>query len=136
MRRAEGVVFALAALGEARQPAALAQGADPVPPTGDDLVRVALVAHVPHQLVGGGVEHVVDRHGQFDHAQSRSQMPARRADRIDHLGAQFIGELAELFGLEAAQIVRGVNLIEQRRVRRLCHSAQLYTGKTGLSMQG
>ncbi len=123
MRRAEGVVFALGALGEARQPSALTQGADAVAPAGNDLVRIALVPHVPHQLVLGRVEHIVDGDGQFDHAQPRTKVPARGADRVDHLGAEFVGKLAKLFGLEAAQIVRGVNLIEQRRVRRLIHPA-------------
>ena len=53
MRRAEGVVLALAAPGEAGQPAALAQGADAVAPAGEDLVRIGLVADVPDQPVAG-----------------------------------------------------------------------------------
>ena len=123
VRRAEGIVFALRTLGEARKAPALAQGADPVTPAGDDLVGIALVPHVPDQLVLGRVEHIVDGDGQFDHAQPGPKVPARSADRVDHLGAQFIGELAKLFGLEAAEIVRRINLIEQRSVRRLIHPA-------------
>ena len=72
MGRAERIIFALGALGEARQAAALAQRADPVAPAGQDLVRIGLVANVPDQLVGGGVEHVVQRNGQLDHAQARA----------------------------------------------------------------
>ena len=60
MRGPEGVVFALGALGETRQPAALAQGADAVAPAGQDLVRVALVADIPDQLVARRVEDGVD----------------------------------------------------------------------------
>ena len=51
MRRAEGVVLALGALGEAGQPAALAQRADAVAPAGQDLVRIGLVADIPDQPV-------------------------------------------------------------------------------------
>ena len=51
MRRAERVVFALRAPGEAGQPAALAQRADAVAPAGEDLVRIGLVADVPDQPV-------------------------------------------------------------------------------------
>ena len=91
MRRAEGVVFALAALGETRKAAALAQGADTVAPSGQDLVRIALVADIPDELVLRGIEHVMDRHGQFDHAEPRTEMPATGADRVDHLAAQFVG---------------------------------------------
>src|SRR3546814_19387009 len=58
VRGAERVVFALGALGEARQAAALAQRADAVAPPGQDLVRVALVADAPDQDVARGVEHV------------------------------------------------------------------------------
>ena len=56
MRRAERVVFALGALGEAGQAAALAQGADAVAPAGQDLVRIGLVADVPDQPVVRRVE--------------------------------------------------------------------------------
>jgi hypothetical protein len=94
MRRAERVVFAFGALGEARQPVLLAQGADAVAPPGQDLVRVALVAHIPDQLVHRGVEDRVDRHGQFDHAQRRAQMPAGFGHGRDHFGAQLIGKAA------------------------------------------
>ena len=66
MGRAEGVVFALRALGEARQAVRLAQGPDPVATAGEDLVRVGLVADVPDQPVARRVEHVMQRHRQLD----------------------------------------------------------------------
>ena len=56
MRGAEGVVFAFGALGEAGQPSALAQRADAVAASGQDLVRIGLVADVPDQLVVGRIE--------------------------------------------------------------------------------
>jgi len=136
VRRAEGIVFALRTLGEARKPAALTQRADAVTPPGDDLVRVALVAHVPHQLVVRRVEDIMDRDSQFDHAEAGAKVPARCADGVDHFGAQFIGQLAELFGLEAAQVVGSVDEVEQRRVRRLIHNVQPYTRKTRVSIEG
>src|SRR3546814_16755439 len=74
MRRPERVVLALAALGEARQAAALAQRADAVAAPGQYLVRIALVPDVPHQLVARRVEHIMDRDGQLDDAQPRPQM--------------------------------------------------------------
>jgi hypothetical protein len=53
MGRAERVIFAFGALGEARQPAALAKRADAVAPSGQDLVRIALVPDIPDQPVIG-----------------------------------------------------------------------------------
>ena len=50
---AEGVVFAFVALGETREPAALAQGADAVPPAGQDLVGIGLMADIPDQPIRG-----------------------------------------------------------------------------------
>jgi hypothetical protein len=49
MGGAERVVFALGALGEAGEAAALAQRADAVAAAGEDLVRIGLVADVPDQ---------------------------------------------------------------------------------------
>ena len=83
MRRAERVVFALGALGEAGQAAALAQRADAVAPAGQDLVRIGLVADVPDQPVVRRVEHVVQRHRQFDHAEAGAEMPAGDRHRVD-----------------------------------------------------
>src|SRR3546814_2145418 len=102
MRRPERFVLALAALGEARQAAALAQRADAVAAPGQYLVRIALVPDVPHQLVARRVEHIMDRDGQLDDAQPRPQMPARRPDGGNGSGAQLVGELAEVFGLQLA----------------------------------
>ena len=86
MRGAERVVFALGALGEAGQPAALAQGADAVAPAGQDLVRIGLVADVPDQPVVRRVEDVMQRDGQFDHAKPGAEMAAGLGDGVDGLG--------------------------------------------------
>jgi hypothetical protein len=68
MRRAERIVVGLAALGEPAEAPLLAQRADAVAAAGDDLVGIALVAHIPDKLVIGRVEDCVDRDGQFDDA--------------------------------------------------------------------
>ena len=96
MRGAERVVFALGALGEAGQAAALAQRANAVAPAGEDLVRIGLMADVPDKPVVRGVEHVVQGHGQFDHAEAGAEMPAGRRNRVDGLGAQLVGQLTQL----------------------------------------
>ena len=98
MRGAERVVFALGALGEAGQAAALAQRADAVAAAGQDLVRIGLVADVPDQPVVRRVEHVVQRHRQFDDAETGAEMAAGLGHRVDHFVAQFVGELLELLG--------------------------------------
>ena len=76
MRRAERIVFALGALGETGQPAALAQRADAVAAAGQDLVRIGLVADIPDQPVVRRVEDVMQRDRQLDHAETGAEMPA------------------------------------------------------------
>ena len=125
MRGAERVVLALGALGEARQAAALAQRTDTVAPAGEDLVRIGLVADIPDQRVAGRIEHVMDRGGQLDHAEPRAEMAAGHAHRGDHLGPQLVGELAELAGLEAAELIGGIDGIEQRGRRKIGHEKPL-----------
>ena len=115
MGRAERVVFALAAPGEARQAAFLAQRADAAPPAGDDFVRIGLVADIPDQAIARRVEHVVQRHGELDHAQPGAEMTAGDRHRRDRLLAQLVGELAQLVGLQPTDVGRDVDGIEKRR---------------------
>ena len=97
-------------------------------------MRIGLVADVPDQPVGRGVEHVVHRDGQLDHAEPRAEVAAGRADRVDHLGAQLVGQLAQALAVELAQLRRSVDGIEQRGLRGSCSGA--YTRDSGLSMNG
>ncbi len=52
------------------RPPALAQRADAVAPAGQNLVWIGLVADVPDQLVGRGIEYGVQRHRQFHHTET------------------------------------------------------------------
>ncbi len=116
MGRAEGVVFALGALGEAGQAAALAQGADALAPPGQDLVRIGLVADVPDEPVMRRLEDVVQRHRQFHHAEPGAEMPAGHRDGVDRLGAQLVRDLTQVRLGQAAQVRGRLDGIEQRRI--------------------
>ena len=72
VRRAERVVFALAAFGESGQAAARAQRADAVAPAGQNLMRIGLVADIPDQTVARRVEDVMQSDRQFDDTQTRA----------------------------------------------------------------
>jgi hypothetical protein len=113
MGGAEGVVLALAALGEAGQAAGLAQGANAVAAAGQDLVRIGLVADVPDESVARRVEDVVQGDSQLDHAQARAEVAARYRDGIDGLGAKLLGDLEQLALGNPAQILRDVDAVEQ-----------------------
>ena len=96
MRRAEGVVLALAALGEARQTTRLTNRAQCLAPASQDLVRIGLMANVPDQTVHRRVEHIMQRHRQLDYAQPGAQMPTRLANRLQHVRANLVRQLAQL----------------------------------------
>ena len=129
MRGAERIVFALGALGEPGQSAAGPQGADAVAAIGQDLVRIGLVADVPNQAVLGRVEDVVQRHRQLDHAEAGAEMAAGHGDSVDGLLAQLVRHLAKLARLELPEVVRGLDLVEQRGLGGNSH-AMLLKGPT------
>ena len=117
---AEGVVFAFLALRERRHPVLLLHRMDGVAATGEDLVRVGLVADVPDEAVVRGVVEVMQGGGEFDHAQAGAEMAAAAADRFDQVRAQFVadrpklvfGELAQIGGTgdaRKARVARGVD---------------------------
>ena len=102
----EGVVRALLAGGEAEQAVELAEAAEPVPPPGEDLVGVALVADVPDELVPGRVEDVVEGQGQLDDPEVRGQMAAVLRDRGDDLGPDLGGQLLKVLQGELPDVRR------------------------------
>jgi len=96
MPGAEGIVFALAPLGEPGKPLGLAEGAYPASATSQDLVRIGLVANVPDHPVARGIEHIVQGHGEFDDAKAGAKMTAGDRHRIDRFGAKFVGKRRQL----------------------------------------
>ena len=66
---AEGVVLALAHLWKSTQSPFGSDRGELISPSGDNFVGVCLMAHIPYQLVVGGVEDIMQSHGQLHHAQ-------------------------------------------------------------------
>jgi len=59
------------------------QRANAVAPAGQNLVRIGLMPDVPDQFVGRRIEHGMQRHREFDHAQARAEMATGMGDRVD-----------------------------------------------------
>ena len=113
MRRAKGVVRALGALRKARNAAQLAQRVHAIAPARQDLVRVGLVAHVPHQAVFGGVENMVQRHCQLDSTQVGAEMAAGLGDAFQHEATQFSRQNLQVRTREPAQVRRIIDGLQQ-----------------------
>ena len=77
MAGAESVVVALAALQESGQTLLLPERLHASVASGEKLVRISLVTHVPHQLIAGRIERRMERDRQLDDAKSRADVPAR-----------------------------------------------------------
>ena len=116
VRRAEGIIFALGALGEAGKTASCAQSPNPVPPPGQNLVRIALMPDIPDQPVFGRVENIMDGRRQLHDAQTCSQMATSIRNSANRLSAQFVCQLAELFGFQPAQVGGNPDCVEQRGI--------------------
>ena len=77
------------------QPATLTQRAHPRATAGENLVRIGLMPDIPDQLVARGVEHAVQRNGQFHDAQPRAEMSAGHRNDIDGFLAQLVGQVLQ-----------------------------------------
>ena len=118
---AKRVIHAFIAFGEAGQAAALTYCANAIAPTGQNLVRVTLMSHIPDDAVVRRVEKIVQRDGQLDHTQSGPQMTTGHRHRIQHFGAQFFSKPGKIGLRNLLQIIRIVHLIEKRSVRSWAH---------------
>ena len=76
-------------------------------------VRVSLVPDVPHHAVVWGVEDIVQRDREFHGAQIGAQMAACPGHAVQQLSAQFGGQGFDLRPRQAAQIIRGVDRLQQ-----------------------
>ena len=119
MCRAEWIVVAFGALGEARETTSSPQRADTVTAARENLVRIGLMADVPDDAVIRRIENVVKRGGQFDHAETRAEMAAGHRHGVDGFEPQLVGELAQLLGLQLAQQVRRRRSVEEGSLARM-----------------
>ena len=74
--RPVAIVFTFTAEGEAVQTVRGAQGVEAVLPTRQQFVDVSLVANIPDEFILRRCEDLMEREGQLDHPQVRSQVPA------------------------------------------------------------
>ncbi len=128
MADAERVVLAFLALGERCHAVLLLDRVDGVAAAGQDLVRVGLVADVPHQLVDRGVVEVVQGDGEFDHAQPGGEVAAAPAHGFDQVVAQLAGDRGQFGFLERAQIVRGLDARQARIADGVDHVLRVSAG--------
>ena len=127
MGRAEGIVFALGAFGEAREATSHAQRADAVATVGENFMRVSLMADIPDETIFRCVEHIMKRDGEFDDAETGTEMAAGDGHCVDGFGAQFIRHLTKIALGQAAQIRRVRDAVEEWCMRFIAQNWNLGT---------
>ena len=125
------VSYSLSArLGKGARPSVLLDGVQLLAPAGEHLVRIGLVAHVPHQAVVRRVEDIMQGDGQLDRAQAGGEMAAAGADGLDQELAQLVRRAAA--ACRTARPRRSAGRFDRRRAAGTCRSAviaaQVYTG--------
>src|SRR6266851_3641791 len=118
MRGAEGVVLAFIAARKTGDAAPLPQFRHPFAAAGKNLVRVGLVADVPHEAIVRRVVDVMQRDGQLDGAEVGRKMAAGLTHRLDDEIAQFACKLCQLALVQPSQIGGGINGFEQHQFFR------------------
>jgi len=111
--RAERVVFALGHARESADAALFAVGGEQVAPASDYLVRIGLMAHVPHEFVVRGVVNVMYGYGQLHRAEARRQVARVFRTLLDDVLTQLAAVARQLRDGEPLQIGGRIDLVEQ-----------------------
>ena len=77
-------------------------------------MRVGLVSYIPDQSVIGGIEYIVEGYCQLDGPQTGGKMAAAGTDTMDQEFTQFLSQLGQLTGRQAAQVRRRVDGFKER----------------------
>ena len=78
--------------------------------------------HIPNQPVIGRIKQIMNGNRQLDHTKASAKMATGNRHRINHLGAQFIGNLLHLCRLQRAQVFRSLYRIKERGLGRRAHT--------------
>src|ERR1051325_9799279 len=81
--RSEQVVFGFVALEKTADAAVLLDARQQLAPSGQNLMRVSLVAHVPDDAIARRVKSIMKRDGQFDSAQACARVAADTRHRFE-----------------------------------------------------
>ena len=79
-------------VGNGASPPGLLDGVELVAPARQDLVRIRLMAHVPHDAITGRVKDVVQSDGQLHGSQASGEVTPTGAHALDQEFPQLLGE--------------------------------------------
>lgn len=123
----ESVVDALVGVGESRQASELAVVDKAVAASGEYLMPVGLMAHVPYNAVVGRVENIVQGHGEFHRAHRRGEVTGVYRKPVDEELPYLLAHGGE-FGLgQGSQVGRRLDARQQGVAFSVCcHSSHIF----------
>ena len=111
--RAHDVVARLVNGAERRQALVAPDRLQLIAATGQDLVRIGLVAHVPEDLVARRVQQRVQRDGDLARPEVGAEVATDLPHRVDDVGADLLGQRLQLVVVETVQVLGLVDSVEE-----------------------
>src|SRR6266496_1472249 len=109
------IVFAFCAQKKSVESLELPHRMKTIEPAGKNLMDIALMTDVHDKAIAWCVEHTMQRNGQFDHAEVRSQVSSGLRKNFDQLIAHFLRELGQVLFAQRLDIRGRTDPIEQSR---------------------
>lgn len=109
---AKGVKGAFLHARKAGKPVLLAKVLKPIPAAGQQLMGIALVAHVEDQLILGAIIHQMQGDGQLHHAKIGGQVSPVFAGDLQDARAKLAGQRRQLVEGQALEILRALDAIQ------------------------
>ena len=119
MPGAKRVERTLAPLEESGDPILLTEALHLVVPAREDLVRIALMADVPDELVGRRVERVVQRDRELHDAKPRPDVPSSSRADVDQALSNLASQYPQFVTAERPDIGRRLDALQNCHVRSL-----------------
>ena len=104
MARTKRVVLALGHTREATNAAHLAIRREKIATLRDDLMRICLMAYIPHQLIVRCVVDIVQSNGQLNRTEARCQVARVFRALLDNVLAQLATILRQLLKTQVLQV--------------------------------
>ena len=101
----KSIAGAFLSLRETAHASIFAQIVKPVFSSGEQLMCIRLMAHIPYQLILREIQGEMKRHRQFHNSQIRRQMPSRPADLLNQELPDLISQLFQLFFVQLLYII-------------------------------
>ena len=109
MTHAKSVVLTFTASGEGRKTILVFNGMQSITTSGEHLVWISLMSHIPHQAIIRCIENIMQGDSEFHRAQSSGEVATFLTNGVDQEITQFTSERFQVCQAEQSQVSRRLN---------------------------